>query len=396
MNPEELKQAAYAMAPWLSAVRRDLHMHPELGGEEFRTSRAVQENLRQMGVEFYVPEGSTAVVGTVRGALPGRTVAIRADMDALPITEENDVSYRSQNEGVMHACGHDAHTAILLGTAKLFAALRESLHGNIRLLFQPAEETTGGAEKMVAEGCMKSPDADYVIGLHVTEGLESGTVEVPYHAVNGASDMYTIIIQGAQAHGAHPEKGRDAVVIAAQVITALQTIVSRGVSPVDSAVFTIGSIHGGTKRNIIADEVIMEGILRTISPETRVFARRRVKEIAEGISTALGGSAEVLLQESYKALINRTEVADTVKDAATELLGAEHVTVCDVPSLGVDDFAYLLDAAPGAYYHLGCANASKGITAPAHSSRFDIDEACLPVGVLIHAAAALRLLEQGA
>lgn len=396
MDPEELKQAAYAMAPWLSAVRRDLHMHPELGDAEFRTSRAVQENLRQMGVEFYVPEGGTAVVGTVRGALPGRTVAIRADMDALPITEENDVPYRSQNEGVMHACGHDAHTAILLGTAKLFASMRERLRGNIRLLFQPAEETTGGAEKMVAEGCMKNPDADYVIGLHVAEGLDAGTVEVPYHAVNGASDMYTIIIRGAQAHGAHPDKGRDAVVIAAQVITALQTIVSRNVSPVDSAVFTIGSIHGGTKRNIIADEVVLEGILRTISPETRGFARRRVKEIAEGVSMALGGSAEVLLQESYKALINHTEVADTVKNAATELLGAEHVTVCNVPSLGVDDFAYLLDAAPGAYYHLGCSNASKGIISPAHSSRFDIDEACLPVGVLIHAAAALRLLEQGA
>ncbi len=396
MKPEELKQAAYALSPWLSAVRRDLHMHPELGGAEVRTSRTVQENLRQMGVKFYVPEGSTAVVGTVRGALPGRTVAIRADMDALPLTEENDVPYRSQNEGVMHACGHDAHTAILLGTAKLFCSMRENLRGNIRLLFQPAEETTGGAEKMVAEGCMKNPDADYVIGLHVSEGFEAGTLEVPYHAVNGASDMYTILIRGAQAHGAHPEKGQDAVVAAAQVITALQTIVSRNVSPVDSAVFTVGSIHGGTKRNIIAGEVVLEGILRTISPETRVYARRRVTEITEGISRAMGCSAEVILQESYKALINRTEVADAVKAAAAEVLGAEHITVCSVPSLGVDDFAYFLDAAPGAYYHLGCRNASKGITAPAHSSRFDIDEACLPVGVLVHAAAALRLLEQGA
>lgn len=392
MTTEDLKSAVFSMKPWLSEIRRDLHMHPELGGNELRTSARVQELLWQIDVEYSTMPDSTAVVGLICGGKPGKTVAIRADMDALPIREENDVPYRSQTDGVMHACGHDAHTAILLGTAKLFAARREELNGNIRLLFQPAEETTGGAEDMVARGCMKNPDTDFVIGLHVSEDLDAGKVEIPYHAVNGASDMYRIVIHGSQAHGAYPDEGTDAVVIAAQVITALQTLVSRNISPLDSAVFTIGELHAGTKHNVIAGEAVMEGTLRTIRPETRIFARKRIEEIVNGVTTAMGGSAEIILHESYKALINDTAVADVVKAAATKALGADNVTVRDRPSLGVEDFTYFLDAAPGAFYHLGCGFSGRK-NAPAHSSRFDVDEDCLPVGVLVHACSAIQLLK---
>lgn len=396
MDSELLHKTAFEMHPWLTEVRGSLHMHPELGDAEFRTSAYVQQLLTEMGVEFRTYPGMTAVVGLIRGKHPGRTVAIRADMDALPILEKNDVPYRSKCDGVMHACGHDAHTAILLGTARLFSQMRENLHGSIKLLFQPAEETDGGAERMVNLGCMKDPDVDYCIGLHVSAGLPTGKAELKYGAMNGSSDMIHITVNGKKAHGAYPDLGTDAVAIAAQVVTALQTLVSRNVSPLDSAVLTIGAIHGGERGNIIADEVKMDCILRTINPATREFARGRIRRIAEGVSEAMGGSAQVDIIPSYKALINTDAVVDVVRDVTEGILGKENVVIRDKPSLGVEDFTYFLDAAPGAFYHLGCASEEKGITAAAHTSRFDVDEDCLPIGVLLHASIALRLLSQGA
>ncbi|OCN03058.1 peptidase M20 [Clostridium sp. W14A] len=391
MEVDFLKQAAQEMKPWLSRTRRDFHMHPELGNKEFRTSRIIQDSLSEFGIDFQTYEDSTAVVGLICGAHEGKTVAIRADMDALPIQEENEVPYRSLTPGVMHACGHDAHTAVLLGTARLFSQYREQLHGNIRLLFQPAEETTGGAEKMVTAGCMKNPDTDYVIGLHVSSH-PAGTIEIRKGAVYGASDQIDIRVLGKQAHGAHPDTGVDAIAISAQVVTALQNLVSRKISPVDSAVFTIGKILGGAQRNIIADEVQMEATLRTLYPETRIFAKEQITKIAKGVSAALGGRAEVDIRESYHSLFNTDRVVDVVRGAAAELVGKENLLEDPFPSLGVEDFSYFLDAAPGAFYCLGTTNPSKEITWPAHSSRFDIDEDCLPTGVLLHILTALRLL----
>ncbi len=391
---ETLRARTQAMSPWLTDVRRDFHMHPELGGRETRTSAKVQEYLREMGVECAPLPGSTAVVGLIRGGQEGPTVAIRADMDALPIQETNDKPYRSTCDGVMHACGHDAHTTILLGTAKLFAPLRAELPGNLKLLFQPAEETTGGAEDMVRAGCMKNPDVDYCIGLHVMAGTPVGQVEMKYGAMNGASDTAEIIIRGKKSHGAYPELGTDAVAIAAQVVTALQTLVSRNVSPLDSAVLTVGSIHGGIQGNIVADEVKMLAAVRTIRPATRQLMRSRITAVAQGVSRAMGGDAEVVIHAGYKALINSDKVVDVALEAARELVGPENIRMRDQPSLGVEDFSYFLDAAPGAFYHLGCANAAKGITSAGHTATFDIDESCLPLGVLLHARTALRLMEE--
>lgn len=391
---DALRAPVQAMAPWLSEVRRDFHMHPELGGQENRTSAKIQQYLREMGVECSPLAGSTAVVGLIRGGHDGPTVAIRADMDALPIQEQNDVPYRSTCSGVMHACGHDAHTAILLGTAKLFAAVRAQLPGSLKLLFQPAEETTGGAENMVRAGCMKNPDVDYCIGLHVMAGIPVGQVEMKYGAMNGASDTAEIIVRGKKAHGAYPDLGTDAVAIAAQVVTALQTLVSRNVSPLDSAVLTVGSIHGGIQGNIIADEVKMLAAVRTINPATRKLMRERITAVAQGVSRAMGGDAEVVIHSGYKALINSDPVVNVALAAARELVGPQNVHLRDKPSLGVEDFSYFLDAAPGAFYHLGCANPEKGITSAGHTATFDIDESCLPLGVLLHAATALRLMEE--
>ncbi|HEX2925018.1 MAG TPA: M20 family metallopeptidase [Ruminiclostridium sp.] len=392
MDKELIRRKACEMDGWLRDVRRDFHMHPELGLSEYRTSEKIKSYLEEMGIEYLTYEGSTCVVGLVRGAYPGRTVAIRADMDALPICESNEVSYKSEVNGIMHACGHDAHMTILLGTARFFAGIRDQLKGNIKLLFQPAEESVGGAYDMIESGCMKEPEVDYVTGLHVMPYLPCGVIETRYGALNGASDDIGIIIKGRKTHGAYPEGGIDAIAAAAQVISALQTIASRNVSPLDSMVLTIGMINGGTAGNIVADEVNMTATLRTASKEIRKLAKQRIIEIVSGVSSSLGAVGSVEINEGYEALINDSTVVDVIVESANEILGKGNVLMKEKPSLGVEDFSYFVNVCKGAFYHLGCGNAGKGITSPLHTDSFDIDEDCLHIGVMTHAAIALNLL----
>jgi amidohydrolase len=392
MDKEYIKQQSLEMKDWLIDIRRDLHRNPELGLQEIRTSKVVRKYLEEMGVRIETYEGQTSVVGTIFGAFPGKTVAIRADMDALPILEMNEVSYKSEKAGVMHACGHDAHVAILLGAARLFCNMKNELHGNIKLLFQPAEESVGGADTMVKSGCMKNPEVDYVIGLHVMPNLPCGVVETKYGALNAATDEVTITIEGKAAHGAYPELGTDAIVIAGQVITALQTITSRSVSPLDSVVLTIGTINGGAKNNILADEVRMEATLRTIDPEVRKAVKTKITSIVEEISKAFGGNGRVLIKEGYEALINTNEVVDKIIQTAKETLGEDQLFLKENPSLGAEDFSYFIDAAKGAFYHLGCANSKKNRNSPLHNNSFDLDENCLPIGVQMQVSIALGLL----
>lgn len=394
MIREGLKNEIMDMKEWLVCVRRDLHMYPELGLEENRTSTMIKKYLDNMNIEYETYEGQTSVVGIIRGAYPGKTIAIRADMDALPILEKNDVVYKSKNHGVMHACGHDAHTTILLGAGKILNSIKHELHGNIKLLFQPAEETVGGADRMVKAGCMENPKVDYVIGLHVMPNHPCGIIETKYGALNGASDGISITIRGRQAHGAYPDLGVDAIAIAGQVITALQNVVSRNVSPLDSAVLTLGTIKGGVKGNVIADEVKITGTLRTINPNTRRNVKERIKDIVTNIADSFGGEGKVEIEEGYAALINSSEVVEEIISTVKENFGEEALVIKEMPSLGVEDFSYFIDAAKGAFYHLGCGNVEKDITAPLHNECFDIDEDCLPLGVLTHTLITLRLLEK--
>lgn len=394
MIREGLKNEIMDMKEWLVSVRRDLHMYPELGLEENRTSTMIKKYLDNMNIDYETYEGQTSVVGIIRGEYPGKTIAIRADMDALPILEKNDVVYKSKNHGVMHACGHDAHTTILLGAGKILNSIKQELHGNIKLLFQPAEETVGGADRMVKAGCMENPKVDYVIGLHVMPNHPCGIIETKYGALNGASDGISITIRGRQAHGAYPDLGVDAIAIAGQVITALQNVVSRNVSPLDSAVLTLGTIKGGVKGNVIADEVKITGTLRTINPNTRRNVKERIKAIVTNIADSFGGEGKVEIEEGYAALINSSEVVEEIISTVKENFGEEALVIKEMPSLGVEDFSYFIDAAKGAFYHLGCGNVEKDITAPLHNECFDIDEDCLPLGVLTHTLITLRLLEK--
>lgn len=394
MNKEMLREKAMAMKPWLVQIRRDFHRHPELSLEEKRTSKEIRRHLDEMGIPYETYEGQTAVVALIKGAQEGKTVALRGDMDGLPIQEKNKTEYCSIIDGVMHACGHDAHITILLGAAKLLSGMTDKIKGNIKLLFQPAEETVGGAERMVKSGCMENPKVDYVTGLHVMPYLPCGIIESRHGALNGASDNIYIHIKGKAAHGAYPEMGTDAIFLAGHVITALQGVASRSVSPLDSVVLTLGTIEGGVKENVLAEEVKIRGTLRTLHPVTRTMVKERIKRIVAYVCASYEGEGHVEIEEGYEALINDPEVVDIIQHTAEEYLGKEAFLWKEKPSLGVEDMSYFIKESKGAYYHLGCGNMEKNIIAPLHNEGFDIDEDCLSIGVMMQAAIALELLNR--
>lgn len=380
------------MESWLIDIRRDLHSHPEPGFEEYYTSNKIKSLLKDMGIEYY-EAAKTGVVGIIRGSHHGKTVGLRADMDALPITEETDLPYKSENPGMMHACGHDAHTAILLGVARLLSSVKKELHGNVKLIFQPAEETTGGAKPMIEEGVLENPHVDCMFGLHVSNDFPAGSIGVKYGQAYASSDMFDIIIKGKSSHGASPELGCDAIMAAASVANMLQTVVSRNISPLESAVITIGTIKGGTAGNIICDKVEMNGIIRTLTPEIRQLALDRVKEIVETVPSALGATGEFIRHESYPCLINNDSCVDIVRSNGEKLLGKDKVNIVKQPQLGVEDFAYFAGTVPSAFYFLGCRKSQDGEIFNVHNPRFDIDESCLLTGVKMQVANILSVLQ---
>lgn len=387
---DEPMKAAMEMRDWLSRVRRTLHAVPEPGDEEKLTSDAICGFLDGLGVPY--ERKRTSVVALVEGAGKGPVVAIRADIDALPVREPADRPYASKREGFMHACGHDAHMAAALGAARFFAERRDRLEGSVKFLFQPAEETSGGAAPMIADGCLENPHVDYVIGLHVMPDVPVGKVELKHGALNASSDYLAVTVRGKGAHAAYPDRGIDAIMIASKVVDGLHSIVSRNVSPLSEAVITLGTIQGGIRNNIIADEVRMTGTIRTTDPAVRAMVAERIRAVVGGVSAAFGGSGETLIKPGYSALINHDPIVDRIAEVAKAVLGENSIVLRTKPSLGVEDFSYFLMKRPGAFFHLGCGNPEKGIDAPLHSERFDIDEECLPLGVAMHASIVLDLM----
>jgi len=385
----------------LIKIRRDFHMNPELGGSENRTMNKICEYLDSWGIEYQKCASKTGVIAIVRGMNKNKTdetspclcVGVRADIDALPINEETNIEFKSVNDGVMHACGHDAHTTIALGTAKIIKSMESQLDGNVKFFFQPAEETTGGAERMINEGCLKNPDVDYVLGLHVDPSLKTGSVSLKYGKMMASSDEITIKAIGKSTHGAHPHEGIDPLIIASNLILSLQTLVSRNLSALNSAVFTLGSIHGGTRGNIIPDEVEMTGILRTLDQETRDFMKRRIGEIVENVPKASGGEGKLFIRESYKALINNDEAVNAVRETAEKLLGKENVVINLFPNMGTEDFSYFAEHSKACFFNLGCKNEEIDAVYPIHSSKFKLDESCLKIGVKLQVENVLKLLK---
>lgn len=373
-------------------IRRDLHMHPELSEMEYRTGEKICDYLDNYQIEYQKDIADTGVVAIIRGKKPGRTVAARADIDALPIEEETGLAFESVNKGVMHACGHDIHTAIQLGVAKIFKDMEETLEGNLVLYFQPAEETIGGAKRMIDDGVLDILKPEYILALHLMPYLDAGMVEVRYGDMNAASNEFTIKIKGKSSHAAYPEKSVDAILIAGYIITALQTLVSRNTSPLNPVVLTLGQIKGGVKNNIIAEEVILSGTLRTLNPETRDFSMDRIREIVDSTARAQGGRADIEFEEGYPALINNKEVVNVLNRVAKKVLGEDKVREKELPSMGSDDFSYFTELIKGAYYNLGCGNQTKGWTEPIHSGKFIADEECIRTGILLQVETLLELL----
>jgi amidohydrolase len=389
-----LLREADEILPGVIADRRHFHEHPELGYQEFETARIVAERLRGLGFDdVQTGIATTGVVGLLHGSKPGKVVALRADMDALPILEENDVEYRSQNDGVMHACGHDAHTAILLGVARVLASKRDEFAGTVKFLFQPAEEGGGGARKMVAEGVLENPKVDAAFGLHVSQFTPGGYIQARDGAQMAGADGFKITVTGKGGHGAQPHLTVDPIVAGAQIVSALQTIVSRNVDPILPGVVTIGSFHAGKAANVIPNTVEMTGTTRSVNAEQREMMNRRLREIAVGIGTAMRAEVEVTFGAGAGPTVNTPEMAQLVRAVATEIVGAERVITGDMISAS-EDFGEFTQRVPGAFFFLGTRNEEKGFAIGHHHPKFDIDEDPMAVGVAMMAAVALRFLQQ--
>ena len=387
MDDCELKALVEAQKDWIIEKRRMLHRVPERGFAEFKTQKIVMDALDELGIPYTTER--TWVIGLIEGALPGEVVALRADMDALPIEEPEGCAFRSEHPGMMHACGHDAHTAILLGAAKVLAGMKDQLRGSVKLLFQPAKETDGGAEPMVKAGAMENPHVDRVYGLHVMPNLPLGTIETRVGTLNASTDTVKITVHGRAGHGAYPERSVDAIVGAAQVICALQTLVSRNLSPLSSAVLTLGVIEGGTAQNIICDKVSIRGTLRTANSEIRAMMKQRIEEVTHGVAQAMGCTADVEVISGYAALVNDTQEANRVRRVAARLFGSENSVEKPEPSMGGEDFSFFSDEAPGAFFHVGCVRKEEMPAPPLHSKDFALDEQCLTIGALMHVALVL-------
>lgn len=354
------------------AWRRHLHMHPELSFQEVETPKFIANKLKEFGVEVRTEVGGRGVVGTIRGGKPGKTVALRADFDALPIDDEKDVTYKSTVPGVMHACGHDGHTATLLAVAKVLSTNREQLQGNIVLIHQFAEELApGGAKPMIADGCLDGVDA--IFGTHLSSNIPYGKISYHEGYTMAAADKFEIEVLGRGGHGAAPHETIDSIVVASQLVVKLQQIVARRVSPLKSAVVTVGSFHAGNAFNVIADRAKLTGTVRTFDPEVRDLIEQEMKRIVEGETASAGANYEMLYERGYDALYNHPEETQFFAQMMEQQFGAD-MLVPGEPSMGGEDFAYYLQKVPGTFFFTGVGNDAIGANYPHHHPKFDIDE----------------------
>ena len=383
------------------STRRRLHKNAELGFSETDTSKIVREYLDKYNIPYYIC-AKTGIVGLIEGNksvednesldIKPKVVALRADMDALPILEENDVSYKSKNAGIMHACGHDGHMAILLSAAKILKKYSNEFNGFVKIIFEPAEETVGGSKVMIEENVLENPHVDAVFGLHVTENLETNKIMLRSKFINAASNTFTIKIMGKGAHGATPDISIDPIVISSQIITAIQTISSRKISPKNPVVVTVVSIHGGSAKNVIPKEVVIKGIIRTTNENDRKIAKESLYNIAHNICIGHGATSEIQIDDGYPSLYNDEEMCSKLINAAKKVIGSSNVLYQKEISMGVESFAYFASKVPSCFYYVGTGNKAKNTTQPAHSSKFNIDEEALKIGCAIQCQVAFDFL----
>lgn len=375
------------------ALRRDFHAHPELGFEEVRSAGIIEERLRALGLEVRTGVATTGIIAILRGANPGPTVLVRADMDALPVTEKNDWQWKSSVAGKMHACGHDAHMATALTVARLLADEKESLCGTIKFMFQPAEEGMGGAGVMIEEGLLDDPKPDFALALHVWSEIEVGQVAVSSGPVMACADGFKARIVGKGGHGAMPHQTVDPIVVAAQIVLALQTTISRNISPLQPGVVTVGKVWAGSAFNVIPNDVEIEGTVRAFDETVRATLERRCREIILELPPVFGARGEFEYLLGYPATINDARVTEIVRGAVEETIGAQNV-VEFTPTMGAEDFSLVLQQIPGCYFFVGGRNAMIDAVYPHHHEKFNIDERALEIGAQAMCAAVKACLKQ--
>lgn len=388
-----LKGQAEELFEDIRAFRRDLHENPELSGEETETSRKIQAKLDEYGINYFAGYAKTGVLGVIQGSKSGKTVGLRADIDALPILEKADVPFKSKVDGKMHACGHDAHTAMLLGVGKLLQDRKADIAGTVLLVFQPAEENapTGGSEQMMEDGVFDKYQPDVLLAQHVWPGLPAGQVGVIDGAIMGNSDRFQVTIHGAGGHASMPHQTVDAIIIANQVISAIQTIISRNANPMDSGVITIGKITGGYRYNVVADTVVLEGTIRSLSDDTKKLLKKRFHEVVQGTTEMMGGTCEIDYSDGYPATVNTKRWAEVVRNSAKRQLGDEGAPEV-IGSMAGEDFGRFLKKYEGVYYWLGTSIGEN--QKPLHDPGFMIDEQALLIGTELMAQAALDVLAE--
>jgi amidohydrolase len=389
----DLYVEAQELFPYTQSMRRDFHVHPELGFQEFRTAGIVAKELQELGLEVSTGVGKTGVVGLIEGARPGPALLLRADMDALPILEETGAEYASTNPGAMHACGHDGHTSVLLTVARMLQARRDEIPGTIKLVFQPAEEGMGGAESMIVDGVLENPKVDLAIGLHIWNDEPLGWLGIAAGPTMAGAERFRVRLTGKGAHGAAPHLGADPVAAGAQIVSALQTIVSRNVSPLKSAVVTVATFHSGDVFNVIPQYAELTGTIRTFEPAVREVALKRFSEIIEGVSGSMGCKAEVEHVRLTPPVINNSRVTGVVQGSARRTLPEHQLRTESHITMGSEDFAYYMEKVPACFFFVGSANSDRGLDYGHHHPKFDFDEAVLPQAAALLAQAALDLLE---
>jgi len=406
-----LDEAAARVEPRVVAWRRDFHQHPELGNREKRTAGIVAAHLKSLGMEVRENVAHTGVVGVLKGGRPGPVVALRADMDALPVTEEVDVPFKSMVRtewngmhcGVMHACGHDAHTAMLMGVAEALAGMRERIPGTVKFIFQPAEETPpigedGGAKMMIEQGCLEAPKVDAIFGLHITSIIPTGRIGYRSGPLMASADDFRIFVRGTQTHAAMPWRGIDPIVVSSQIVLGLQTVVSRRMNIThEPSVVTVGVFQGGVRHNIIPDEVKLEGTIRSFDEEQRDEIHEHVKRISEMIAAAGGAKATVHIHRWYDVTVNDPALTEWSVPTLARKAGEANVGIID-KVCGAEDFSFFQKKVPGFFYFMGCTPADRdaAAAAPNHSPRFYVDEKCLALGVRTLGALALDWLAANA
>lgn len=374
MYKEEIEKIAQSIKDELIKIRRDIHSHPEIALNEFRTSKLVAEKLEELGMEVQVNIRVTGVVATLKGKYPGKTILMRADMDCLQLDELTNLEFKSQHPGYMHACGHDAHTTWLLGAAMILSHFKDRIHGNIKFLFQPAEESKGGAEEMIKAGVLENPHVDAAVGAHVWPAIESGKVGIKYGAMMAAPDNFRIVIHGKGGHGAVPNKCIDPISIANHIYSELQTIISRKLDPLEPVIITVGKFNAGTASNIIPDCAVMEGTVRTLSYSARDEVPKLMEKLVKGITEANGGKYEFQYNKCYPPVINENSITSFFEKSASKFLGSSNVEKLDKATMIGEDFSYFQQKVPGVFFAIGTMNKTKGIDQGLHSPYFTIDE----------------------